>query len=286
MSRQVNSSLRSYQVIRVTCLALGAFAVVASAMAIKGCQVVSVMLASLILLVGALLVIQVTRSLRALKRQSLTFEQAALQAEEHYLTVLQRIIKFVEGRDKYTQGRSQRIGRLCEAMSRKLGLSDQACRLMNLAGQLHDIGLLAVPDGVLSKKANFGVGDYRSVQRHSEVSYEVLRPLRIIQPVLLGVRYHHERMNGTGYPSGLSHDALPMEARILAVADAYDAMTHDRPHRSAMTPLDAMRELHRCTPAGFDARCVEALSAIDNLPQLEAAMTSATGSPAEAVTAA
>ena len=79
-------------------------------------------------------------------------------------------------------------------------------------------------------------------------------------------------MNGTGYPQGLNGEQIPLEARILAVADSYDAMTHDRPHRTALSPLEAMAELRRCTPAGYDATCVEALAEVVHTPQLQRAM--------------
>jgi HD-GYP domain-containing protein (c-di-GMP phosphodiesterase class II) len=273
---RIYSSLWKCQAIRVTCMGLGAIAVIACAMAIKGWQPTSFLLASIIVLLGALLVIQVTRTLASFSRQSSTTRQAASEAEKHYITVLQQIVKFVEGRDKYMAGRSMRIGKLCQAMSEKLHLSPEMCGMMNLAGQLHDIGLLAVPDGVLTKGTKHGLDDYRSIKSHSEVSYEVLKPLGMIECILPAVRYHHERMNGTGYPMGLSQGEIPIEARILAVADAYDAMTHDRPHRGAISPLEAMRELRRCSPAGYDTQCVDTLSEIVNLPEIEAVMKTIT----------
>ena len=141
--------------------------------------------------------------------------------------------------------------------------------MLELAGQLHDIGLLAVPETIIQSYARFGVEEFRSVQKHSEASYEVLKPLEMLADVLPAVRYHHERLNGTGYPAGLKEGQVPLGARILAVADSYDAMTHDRPHRAAMSPLVAMRELQRCCPSGYDPECVEALAEIMNIPALE-----------------
>jgi HD-GYP domain-containing protein (c-di-GMP phosphodiesterase class II) len=260
------------QVIRITCVVLVAIAVVASAMAMKGWQMASFLLAGIIVLLGGLLVMQVCRALRSLRRHSSEIHESARDAQEHYVGVLRRIVKFVEARDKYTRGRSDRIGKLAELISRRMGLSQEKCSLLNIAGQLHDIGLLAVPEGILNKRSSLGADEFRTVQRHSEVSYEVLKPLSMFADMLPAIRYHHERMNGTGYPSGLAGDQIPAEARILAVADAYDAMTHDRPHRPAMSPLDAMKELRRCTPAGYDKACVDALAEIVNLTDLEAAM--------------
>ena len=138
--------------------------------------------------------------------------------------------------------------------------------MMNLAGRLHDIGLLAVPESILEQRAGISEGDFRSIKRHPSIAWEVLNPLKSLAEILPAIRHHHERMNGTGYPSGLSGEEVPLAARILAVADSYDAMTHDRPHRSAVTSLSAVMELRRCTPDGYDARCVEALAEVLHLP--------------------
>ncbi len=272
MSDPANVNRRMYEVIRVVSLILIAIAVVACAMAVKGLQWASILLAAVIVLMGGLVIVKVTRAIRELRAHSLLLQQAAGNTEEHYVSVLRRVVKFVESRDKYMHGRSERIGKLTQMMAEALKFAPDKCRMMNIAGQLHDIGLLAVPDGVLGRQYTLGGSDYRTVKRHAEISYEVLRPLTSFAPILPAIRYHHERMNGTGYPAGLKGDAIPMEARILAVADTYDSMTHDRPHRPAMTPLEAMKELRHCTPAGYDKACVEALAEIVNLAELEPAM--------------
>jgi HD-GYP domain-containing protein (c-di-GMP phosphodiesterase class II) len=256
-----------------------AIAVVACAMAIKGWRLTSLALGGLIAVIAGWLVFQVHQAVSYLRRQSTTLRQAARRAERHYVSVLTRIVHFSEACQRYTEGRSERIGRLCEQMGRKLGLSEDRCILLNLAGQLHDIGLLAVPEHVLQKAARLNVEELRSVRRHSEISYEVLRPLEMLAPVLPGIRYHHEHLNGTGYPEGLVGDEIPLEARILAVADAYEGMTHDRPHRPALSPLEAVYELRRCTPDGFDLRCVEAVGEIINLPMLEEAIGAPVAAP-------
>ena len=262
----------SIQVIRITCFGIIGIAVLATAMAIKGWQMASFLLAGVIVLLGSLLVIHVYRALWTLRRHSSALRESSHVAELHYVGVLRRIVKYVEARDKYVNGRSDRIGKLAEMIARRLRLSDANCLLLNVAGQLHDIGLLAVSESILSKRSSLGSDDFRTVKRHCEISYEVLKPLKVLAPMLEAIRCHHERMNGTGYPSGLSGQQIPVEARIIAVADAYDAMTHDRPHRQAMTPLEAMKELRRCTPAGYDQSCVDALADIVNLNDLESVM--------------
>lgn len=216
--------------------------------------------------ISALLIFQVHRAVGQLRRQSQQVRHVAAEAEKHYAEVLRRIIRFVEMRDRNWQGHSENVARLAGRLGKQMGLPAQHCEQLVAAGQLHDIGLLAIPDAVLLRNTRFGVDEFRAVQKHSEVSYEVLRPLEHLVAILPAIRSHHERFNGTGYPDGLAGEAIPMDARILAVADAYDAMTHDRPHRSALPPAVAMRELRRCTPAGYDPRCVAALAAVLGMP--------------------
>ena len=259
----------TFHVLRPVCVFLTAMAVVAIAMATKGWRVATVLLAVMLVLIGGLLVLQVHRAVMHLRRRSMLLREAALEAERHYVDVLRRIIRFVEARDKYGCGRSERVGGLAEQISRHLRLEDHKCSLMGLAGQLHDIGLIAVPEAILNRTERWGTSEFQSVQKHPEVSFDVLKPLDSLADVLPAIRHHHERMNGTGYPSGLAGQEIPLEARIIAVAEAFEAMTHDRPHRPGVTPLAAMRELRRCTPAGYDPVCVEALCQVIHLPVLQ-----------------
>jgi HD-GYP domain-containing protein (c-di-GMP phosphodiesterase class II) len=266
------------QVVRPVSISMIAIAVVACAMAIKGWQTTSAALGGVLAGIAGVLVFQVHRAVTHLNRESQTVRQAAREAERHYVGVLRRIIRFVEARDKYAVGRSERIGRLAEQLARKMRLPEDKCRLMSLAGQLHDIGLIAVPESILAKRSRLDREEFRTVQKHCEIAYEMLMSLESLRDVLPAIRYHHERMNGTGYPAERRGKEIPLEARILAVADAYDAMTHDRPYRSAMTPLEAMAELRRCSPAGYDPECTEAMAEIINLPELQDAMGASTGS--------
>jgi HD-GYP domain-containing protein (c-di-GMP phosphodiesterase class II) len=162
-------------------------------------------------------------------------------------------------------------------MGGQLGLDHRLRGLLSLAAQVHDIGLLAVPEEILNRPSRLGNDEFRTIRKHPEMSFRILQPLTFMTEVLPAVRYHHERMNGTGYPHGLAGQEIPLSARILAVADAYDAMTHDRPHRPALAAIEALRELRRCTPAGYDERCVAALEAIMHLARLEEAHAAAEG---------
>lgn len=251
------------------CLFLVAMGAAAGAIAARGWAFASLGLGAVILLIGALVVMRVHAAIWRLAGRSTRLRRSAQQAEEHYVDVLWRIVHLVEDRDKHHRGHSDRVGRLSEKLAHRLALPPETCRMMNLAGRLHDIGMLAVPQSIVTQRSTIGADAFRSIKEHPSISWEVLKPLELLDEVLPAIRHHHERMNGTGYPSGLSGEEIPLTARILAVADTYDAMTHDRPHRDAATPLSAVHELRRCTPEGYDARCVEALADVLHLPALE-----------------
>ncbi|MHC4982568.1 MAG: HD-GYP domain-containing protein [Planctomycetota bacterium] len=269
MVRKTKVIAGSWEVIRPVCVCLFAIAIVAWAMAIKGLNPTSLELGLIIVGLGAIVVMHVHRATAALARRSAISRQAAKEAEGHYTRILVRIVEHAEARDSYWVNHSRNVGLLCEKMARKLGMPKDQCKLMKLAGRLHDIGILTVPASVRLRRSRLAAEEFRKLQRHPDISYEMLEPLKSIEWILPAVRYHHERMNGTGYPKGLAGEEIPLAARIVGVADSYDAMTHDRPHRPAMAPIQAIEELRHCTPSGYDRNCVDALAEIVNIRQLE-----------------
>ncbi|MCK4602426.1 MAG: HD domain-containing protein, partial [Phycisphaerae bacterium] len=217
----------AHRIIRPVCLSIVAIAVLACAMAIVGWNVTSLILGAIFLLIACVLIYQVHHSVRHLHCRSSDLEMAAAQAEQHYVGVLRKIVRFVEARDEYLRDHSERVGQLSEKIAGQLNLPVETCEAMMLAGQLHDIGMMAIPEKILSQRSRLGAADFRCVMEHPDIAFEVLEPLKSLEGILPAIRYHHERMNGTGYPHGLSGQSIPIEAQILAVADAYDAMTHD-----------------------------------------------------------
>jgi HD-GYP domain-containing protein (c-di-GMP phosphodiesterase class II) len=249
-------------VARSVAVSVVAIALAVYAMVMQERRLGMVVLAAIVLVIAAGGMLQVSRAVRQLRRQQAQTRQAALRAERHYFKVMRRIVAAVEAREPYTHGRSRRVGNLARRMGERLGLGPHQCRLLELAGQVHDIGMLAVPDCILNKPSRLGTEEFRTVKRHAEVSFRILEPLTFLAEMLLAVRYHHERMNGTGYPYGLQQQDIPLSARILAVADSYDAMTHDRPYAPALGALETLDELRRCTPAGYDGQVVAALEEV------------------------
>jgi HD-GYP domain-containing protein (c-di-GMP phosphodiesterase class II) len=254
--------------VRAAAVCLIALALLAGAMAVHGWDAMMGLLGGVMLAVALAIVWQIHRTLRSLQRRTDTQRLAAAEAEQHYLEVLWRIVRFAESRDRYHTGHSERVAKLAERLGRRMNLPRKTLRALRIAGRLHDLGMIAVPEKIANQSGPMAVRGYRKLQTHAEAGYEVLRPLKSLGEALEGVRHHHERMNGTGYPDGLAGEKIPLVARVLAVADAYDAITHDRPHRPAMNALAAVQELRRCTPAGYDPACVEAMEAEVNLEEL------------------
>ncbi len=253
-----------------------AAALFASIVVSYGWQTTSLIVGGVVVVVVGLMLLRIHWSVNVLSKHSEGLSEAAAVAEEHYIDVLLRIVRSVEARDKYSLGHSERVGKLAKDMGCQMGLSDHDVRQLEIAGELHDIGMAAIPEHIVIGKAKMGPASFRTVKTHSRIGYDVLKPLQSISMSLDAARYHHERMNGTGYPEGLVGEDIPFSARVVAVADAYDAMTHDRPQRLAMTSFAAVQELRRCAPAGYDPDCVRALADCLNLPVLRDALCGTT----------
>lgn len=160
--------------------------------------------------------------------------QLLLQSNQLFLGTLHAMSSAIDARDKYTQGHSERVARLALDLARILELSTEACHEIYLAGILHDIGKIGIPDRVLLKAGRLTDEEYSIIQKHPEIGHNIVERMQHLQFTLPGVLHHHERWDGKGYPHGLQGTATPLMARILAVADSFDAMTSSRPYRSAM----------------------------------------------------
>jgi diguanylate cyclase (GGDEF)-like protein len=169
------------------------------------------------------------------------------------------LAKAVDDRDAYTGSHSQRVGDYSARIARRLGADEPAIELTRLAGNLHDLGKLAIPEEVLRKPTTLSEAERLMLERHPQVGYRMLESLGV-QPVAAWVLHHHERWDGAGYPHKLAGDQIPLGARIIFVADAFDAMTSDRAYRRAIPERDALAELERCAGTQFDPEVVKALA--------------------------
>ncbi len=154
------------------------------------------------------------------------------------------LVNALDTKDKYTCGHSDRVAQIAKAIAIQYGLTEEECQKIYLAGLLHDIGKIGVRDDVLSKPGKLTVQEFDEIKLHPVLGYEILKHLNQLQHVLPGVLFHHESWDGTGYPHQLDKEDIPLAARILAVADAYDAMTSDRPYRKGL-PLEKAEQILR-----------------------------------------
>jgi diguanylate cyclase (GGDEF)-like protein len=169
------------------------------------------------------------------------------------------LAKAVDARDAYGGSHSQRVGDYAARIARRLGADEPAVELTRLAGKVHDLGKLAIPEEILRKAGALSEADRAVLERHPQVGSQMLESLGV-EPVAEWVLHHHERWDGTGYPERLAGDQIPLAARILFVADAYDAMTSERVYGERLTQAEALAELERCAGTQFDPAVVRALA--------------------------
>jgi diguanylate cyclase (GGDEF)-like protein len=169
------------------------------------------------------------------------------------------LAKAVDERDAYTGSHSQRVGEYSALIARRLGADHSGIELTRLAGSLHDLGKLAIPEEVLRKSSSLSQAERLMLERHPQIGFKMLESLGV-EPVAEWVLHHHERWDGAGYPNRLAGDQIPLGARIIFVADAYDAMTSERAYREPLTRQDALAELERCSGTQFDPTVVRALA--------------------------
>jgi putative two-component system response regulator len=189
-------------------------------------------------------------------------ERVTMQArkyEELFLASLHSLAEALEVKDAYTWGHSTRVSRYAMAIARELNVVPQALDQLELGSRLHDIGKIGVREAVLNKEGPLTDAEYAHVMEHPVIGWRLLAPLLHEMPHALAVvRSHHERFDGRGLPDQLRGYEIPLEARITAVADSFDAMTSGRPYRAGMSVEDAVAELRRCSGSQFDPACVVA----------------------------
>ena len=183
----------------------------------------------------------------------------ARRLEELFLGGVQALAEALEAKDPYTRGHSVRVGQYARIIARTLELDEETCRQVELGGNVHDIGKIGVRVEVLRKPGHLTDEEYEHIRAHPSVGWRILSPLMSDVPVALNVvRSHHERIDGSGFPDGLRGEQIPLEARIVAVADALDAMTSGRPYRADQSLAKALDEIARNCGNQFDTRVVNA----------------------------
>jgi len=185
---------------------------------------------------------------------------AEADTEAAYTGAIRALAMALDARDPYTAGHSDRVSVLSVAIGRTLSLSAEDLEVVRLGALLHDIGKIGVPDAVLRKASGLTAAEFDLIKEHPVLGARILRSVPFLAPHIPIVELHHERPDGRGYPNGLSGDDIPLAARIVHVADAYDAMTSARAYRGARPSGEALRELWRCAGTEFHADIVGALA--------------------------
>jgi putative nucleotidyltransferase with HDIG domain len=181
-------------------------------------------------------------------------ERAAHQA------TIRALLQAVDIKDRYTRGHSERVGRAAAMIARELGIRGNRLEAVRIAGTLHDVGKLGVPTRLLRKNGPLTAEERRLIERHPVHGQEVVRGIGFLREARAAILHHHERMDGKGYPCGLAGREIPLFARVVAVADAFDAMTSTRSYRRGRPVPAAVEELVRCAGSQFDPRMVRALA--------------------------
>jgi PAS domain S-box-containing protein/putative nucleotidyltransferase with HDIG domain len=172
--------------------------------------------------------------------------------------VIAALSRSVEVRDPYTSGHERRVSELATAMAQELGLADESVRCVRVAGMLHDIGKIVVPAEILAKPGRLSENEFELIKAHPQAAYEILGPIEFEGPVADVAVQHHERLDGSGYPAGLTGESILPEALILAVADVVEAMISHRPYRAALPFDSAMAELEEGAGSRYDAAACDA----------------------------
>ena len=172
------------------------------------------------------------------------------------------MVVLLDSKDEYTAQHSAAVAMYCRDMAMALQLPEEEAEALHFAGLLHDLGKVGVPDAVLRKASTLDEGEWEFIRQHPEKGAEVLSHLAAYQEVADIVRFHHERLDGSGYPNGITSESIPELSKVLAVADSYHAMTSDRPYRGARSSFEALKELRTMSGTTLDARYVEILAKV------------------------
>ncbi|WP_457680207.1 HD domain-containing phosphohydrolase [Thermovibrio sp.] len=192
-----------------------------------------------------------------LERLADTLNEKSRKEEELTKSILRSLIRGIEIRDSYTRGHSERVAYFSKRIAQEMGLSKEKVEKIYLGALLHDIGKIGIPDSILLKPGKLDEREYRILKLHPILSYELLKNLDFLKGALNGIKYHHERWDGSGYPEGLKGEQIPVEARIIAVADTFDAMTSDRIYRKKLGKEKAIKEIKELSGKAFDPEVVE-----------------------------
>ena len=185
--------------------------------------------------------------------------QLYMNMRKVYLDTIQALATTIEAKDPYTHGHSDRVAKYSLIIAEEMNLSGDFINMLKYAALLHDIGKIGIPEQILNKPGKLSESEFNKVKQHPELGASIVEKLDFLSKPATFIKSHHERLNGSGYPQGLCGEDIPLGAAILAVADAFDAMTTDRPYRKAWSVNETMAEIEKNSGIQFKAEVVQAL---------------------------
>ena len=185
-------------------------------------------------------------------------QRSADENRELFIGTVKGLAAAIDGKDPYTRGHSERVSRISVAIAQRLGLPDDECEKIRISALLHDVGKIAIDDNILKKPSALTDDEFLIMKQHPQKGYKIMSQIRAMKEFLPGMYMHHEMINGQGYPQGLEGDEIPLMAKVVAVADTFDAMTTDRPYQQAMIFADAVKRIQSFVGTRYDASVVAA----------------------------
>lgn len=196
-----------------------------------------------------------------------------IDVQQMFLNTIRALALALEAKDRYTYGHADRVARLSVEIGKALNLSDMELEQLQYAGILHDIGKIGVRDEILNKPGRYTPDEYEEMKKHPVIGARIVSGIDSLETVSLWIRHHHERYDGGGYPDGLKGDEIPLGSRIIAVADAFDAMLYDRPYKAGRPLPEVIEELKQCSGSHFDPQIVKVVLELVSRPEQVAELT-------------
>ncbi len=191
---------------------------------------------------------------------AIAIQNAQYYKELHqlFLNTVKTIVNAIEAKDKYTRGHSERVTKYSVMLARYLKLNEYTIERIQLAALLHDVGKIGIDENILGKPGKLTDKEYKEIQKHPGIGESIIKPIISLKDIVPGIRNHHERWDGHGYPDNLKENKIPLMGRIIALADTYDAMTSDRPYRKGLPHKTAIKEIKECSGTQFDPELAKA----------------------------
>lgn len=198
-----------------------------------------------------------TRLEELVEERTAGLQQAYRILKKSHLDSVKVLVEAIDAKDPYTRGHSDRVKRMSMAIAKRMGFSEERLEALEYGALLHDIGKIGIKDEILQKQGPLTPQEYESIQEHALIGVKIVEGVEFFKDKIPMIRHHHEYYDGGGYPDGLTGETIPLEGRIIAVPDAFDAMTSTRPHRNILPLQDVLLEMEKCKGKQFDPKVVE-----------------------------